>query len=182
MRSFQRINAVFGAALLTALVLPGCAAKKKSATPPPSAEVSRPSDVLPDYAVQTKWEYASMPSPAPSAKPDVRIDEVSFEEGSATLTQEGIGVCKHVADWMKENPERRVVIIGHANLFEAKDANPVALGIKRAEAAMRFLASTLGVAKDRMEASSFGSEHAKADQTQEMLRRIERRVEFWAMK
>jgi OOP family OmpA-OmpF porin len=182
MRSFHRITAVIGAALLIALVVPGCAAKKKSQVQLPSAEVSRPSDVLPDYAVQTKWGYASMPSPAPSAKPDVRIDEVSFEEGGAALTQEGIGVCKHVADWMKENPDRRVLIVGHANLFEAKEANPVALGIKRAEAAMGMLASTLGVAKDRMEVSSFGSEHAKADQTQEMLRRIERRVEFWALK
>ncbi len=60
------------------------------------------------------------------------------------------------AEWLKANPSARVQIEGHCDERGAEDYN-MALGAKRAQAAMDFIA-TLGIPKDRLSTVSYGEE------------------------
>jgi peptidoglycan-associated lipoprotein len=60
------------------------------------------------------------------------------------------------AEWLKANPSARVQIEGHCDERGAEDYN-MALGAKRAQAAMDFMA-TLGIPKDRLSTVSYGEE------------------------
>ncbi len=60
------------------------------------------------------------------------------------------------AEWLKANPSARVQIEGHCDERGAEDYN-MALGAKRAQAAMDFMA-TLGIPKDRLSMVSYGEE------------------------
>lgn len=149
---------------------------------PESGSVPRAEEVLPQYVTGKNWDYASMPSPEPSAKPATKVNDVSFDQGSATLTRQGIAVCREVVSWMAQNAERSILIVGHANRFEATGDEAVALARRRAEAARDFMVKQLGVAPDRVEVASFGSQHSAADRSEPVRQSIERRVEFWSMK
>ena len=60
------------------------------------------------------------------------------------------------AEWLKANPSARVQIEGHCDERGAEDYN-MALGAKRAQAAMDFMA-TLGIPKNRLSTVSYGEE------------------------
>ena len=67
-----------------------------------------------------------------------------------------VAILKENADWLKGNPAVRVQIEGHCDERGAADYN-MALGAKRAQAAMDYLA-TLGVAANRLSTISYGEE------------------------
>ena len=84
------------------------------------------------------------------------MKDINFNFDSADLSQSARAILKENADWLKGNPAVRVQIEGHCDERGAADYN-MALGAKRAQAAMDYLA-TLGVAANRLSTISYGEE------------------------
>ena len=84
------------------------------------------------------------------------LKDIAFNFDSADLSQTARAILKDNAEWLKANPAARVQIEGHCDERGAADYN-MALGAKRAQAAMDYLA-TLGVAANRMSTISYGEE------------------------
>ena len=84
------------------------------------------------------------------------LKDINFNFDSADLSQTARAILKDNADWLKGNPAVRVQIEGHCDERGAADYN-MALGAKRAQAAMDYMA-TLGVAANRMSTISYGEE------------------------
>jgi peptidoglycan-associated lipoprotein len=84
------------------------------------------------------------------------LKDINFNFDSADLSQTARATLKDNAEWLKGNPAARVQIEGHCDERGAADYN-MALGAKRAQAAMDYLA-TLGVAANRLSTISYGEE------------------------
>lgn len=87
---------------------------------------------------------------------DGPLKDIPFNFDSAELSESARATLKANADWLKNNPTARVQIEGHCDERGEADYN-MALGAKRAQAAMDYLA-TLGVAKNRLATISYGEE------------------------
>jgi peptidoglycan-associated lipoprotein len=112
--------------------------------------------------------------PAPAAKPDPGttssldalrsgdsatggpLKDVNFNFDSAELSESARATLKTNADWLKGNPAAGVQIEGHCDERGGADYN-MALGAKRAQAAMDYLA-TLGIGAARLSTISYGEE------------------------
>jgi peptidoglycan-associated lipoprotein len=113
---------------------------------------------------------AAKPAPKPEANPDSSLEalrrgqaagggplkDISFAFDSADLSESARATLKANADWLKNNPSGRVQIEGHCDERGTNEYN-MALGAKRAQAAMDYLA-TLGVAGNRLSTVSYGEE------------------------
>jgi peptidoglycan-associated lipoprotein len=84
------------------------------------------------------------------------LKDINFNFDSANLSETARATLKANAEWLKDNPAARVQIEGHCDERGAADYN-MALGAKRAQAAMDYLA-TLGVAANRLSTISYGEE------------------------
>ena len=84
------------------------------------------------------------------------LKDIGFNFDSAALSESARATLKANADWLKGNPSARVQIEGHCDERGAADYN-MALGAKRAQAAMDYLA-TLGIAGNRLSTISYGEE------------------------
>ena len=93
----------------------------------------------------------STTTPASSPLKDALFgfDRYEISDGARTA-------LKANAEWLKANPSARVQIEGHCDERGAEDYN-MALGAKRAQAAMDFMA-TLGIPKNRLSTVSYGEE------------------------
>lgn len=80
---------------------------------------------------------------------------VNFEFDSAVLDAEAQAALMRQADWIRQFPEVRFRVYGHTDLV-GSDAYNKALGLRRAQAVVRFLTSQ-GIERSRLEAvASFG--------------------------
>ena len=84
------------------------------------------------------------------------LKDVNFDFDRAELSTGARETLKANGDWLKANPSARVQIEGHCDERGAEDYN-MALGAKRAQAAMEYLA-TFGIAANRMSTISYGEE------------------------
>jgi peptidoglycan-associated lipoprotein len=84
------------------------------------------------------------------------LKDINFNFDSAALSDAARATLRGNADWLKANATARVQIEGHCDDRGAADYN-MALGAKRAQAAMDYLA-TLGIAANRMSTISYGEE------------------------
>jgi peptidoglycan-associated lipoprotein len=84
------------------------------------------------------------------------LNDITFNFDSAALSESARSTLKANAEWLKNNPAARVQIEGHCDERGAADYN-MALGAKRAQAAMDYLA-TLGIAANRLTTISYGEE------------------------
>ena len=84
------------------------------------------------------------------------LKDVGFNFDSAALSDNARATLRANADWLKANATARIQIEGHCDERGEADYN-MALGAKRAQAAMDYLA-TLGVAANRMSTISYGEE------------------------
>ena len=85
----------------------------------------------------------------------VEVD-VYFEYDSANLTSDAMALLKEKAQWMKNNPNARVLIEGNCDERGSNEYN-LALGDRRAESAKTFLVN-LGVSASRLSTISYGEE------------------------
>jgi peptidoglycan-associated lipoprotein len=84
------------------------------------------------------------------------LKDIGFNFDSAALSESARATLKANADWLKANAASRIQIEGHCDERGTAEYN-MALGAKRAQAAMDYLA-TLGIAGNRMSTTSYGEE------------------------
>lgn len=83
-------------------------------------------------------------------------DRVFFGFDKSNLTPDAVAVLKTQAEWLKANPEKKVVVEGHTDDRGTRDYN-LALGERRAVAVKNYLISR-GVDADRIRVISYGKE------------------------
>ncbi|MBO4643167.1 MAG: peptidoglycan-associated lipoprotein Pal [Alphaproteobacteria bacterium] len=83
-------------------------------------------------------------------------DRVFFGFDKSNLSAEAVKVLKVQAEYLKANPEKQIVIEGHADDRGTREYN-LALGERRAVAVKNYLISR-GVAADRIRVISYGKE------------------------
>ena len=79
-----------------------------------------------------------------------------FDYDSAALRKPAIKGLLFVADYLKTNPMKRILVEGHCDERGTRDYN-LALGAKRAEA-VRFQLTKMGIDPSRIKTRSFGKE------------------------
>jgi len=153
----------YGSGLLAVLFLVACGNPPNP--PPPKWTSENPN--------ASSGQATASAKPAP-AKPDGNKDsslealrrgeapgtgpmaDIFFDFDSAALSEKSRAVLKTNADWLKANPAAKVQVEGHCDERGTAEYN-MALGAKRAQAAMDYLA-TLGVAANRLSTISYGEE------------------------
>lgn len=83
-------------------------------------------------------------------------DRVFFGFDKSNLSREAIEVLKKQAEWLKANPDSRIIVEGHADDRGTREYN-LALGERRAVAVKNYLISR-GINADRVRVISYGKE------------------------
>ena len=134
--------------------------------PPPKWTAENPSAPAPATVAAPKPPTAPKPAPSTTSSLDALkqgqaatggpLKDIGFNFDSAALSDAARATLRANADWLKANATARIQIEGHCDERGAADYN-MALGAKRAQAAMDYLA-TLGIAANRMSTISYGEE------------------------
>ena len=122
---------------------------------------------------ENTWNFDVTPVPAPSRKPDYRLNEITFTEGSTVFGPEGSGVCRDTAAQIQSMRPSHILLLGYTHKGE-----PQNLAMDRTKKVKACLVDH-GLSPEIFELSSFGSTFSKADGTEPMLMEQERRVEIW---
>lgn len=151
----------YGLSLLAVTFLISCGSPANPPTPKWSAENPNASSGASSAAAKP---------PKPEANPNSSLEalkrgetpgsgplkDINYAFDSADLSETARATLKANADWLKNNPSARVQIEGHCDERGTNEYN-MALGAKRAQAAMDYLA-TLGIAANRLSTVSYGEE------------------------
>lgn len=105
--------------------------------------------------------------------------DVFFETDSAQLTPAARGDLARLATWLRDRPDRNVVIEGHTD-SQGSDAYNADLALRRAQAVRAYLAQQ-GVEPARLLAQGYGERHPIASNASADGRRQNRRVEMLVM-
>ncbi len=142
--------------IVVAMLATGCSKKVMEN----QAETEAPPETAQTEPVQPE------PAPAVQNTPDDGrakfLDQVVlFDFDSAVLKPQAQAMLQDQADWLKDNPGARLVLIeGHCD-ERGTEAYNMALGAKRAEAVKKFLLD-LGVDNQILDTQSFGEEKPAA--------------------
>jgi outer membrane protein OmpA-like peptidoglycan-associated protein len=142
----SRIAAFLATALLCGAA---CSSKDKAASTVPAA---------PEFAEQDKVED-STPTPASdSDQPIAPEDQVFFALDSDDLEPRARLMLDDVAAWVKSNPEREILVQGHADSSGSKEHN-LDLSARRAQAVGAYLKEK-GVGDDQLVLAAQGEQGA----------------------
>ena len=159
-----------------ALVLGACSKKAPEAPTPireePTTPVARPSTPPSTGVDEEAARRAAMERRIQEALANV----VFFEYDESTLRDDARQTLTSLAGVLREFPDLRIRIEGHADERGSLEYN-VALGMRRALAVKEFLAD-LGLAGTRFEVFSFGEERPMVAGTGETVWSQNRRGEF----
>lgn len=106
----------------------------------------------------------------------IRLNNLFFDFGQATLRKESLSELNRLAELMRENPSVRIEIHGHTDSVGTEERNKD-LSSRRATAVQSYLA-THQIAAERAVARGFGATKPLADNGTENGRRQNRRVEI----
>ena len=112
--------------------------------------------------------------PAPAA-PE-KLESIYFDFDKYVIKPEFRDALKRNAEWLRENPNAKVVIEGNCDERGTNEYN-MALGQRRADAAAKYLMD-LGIAKDRVSTVSFGEEKPICTESNEACWSKNRRDDF----
>ena len=104
------------------------------------------------------------------------LSDLSFETGSARLSEERFDSLRDLAEWLVSHPEKKIVLVGHTDAEGALDSN-IALSRARATAVRDRLNKAHGVPLRRMSAEGVGYLVPVASNATERGRTQNRRVE-----
>jgi peptidoglycan-associated lipoprotein len=134
----------------------------------------------PAEPVLIEEEVALPLPPAPVYTPAEQVVEnlqrVRFAFDSSSLDAQSKSILDRTATILKEHPEVRLTVQGHADERGTTDYN-MALGMRRADAVVDYLAMQ-GVDRDRLFMVSYGEEKPLLDENNTMAWSANRRVEF----
>lgn len=143
----------------------------------PAATGDRDGDGVADAADACPGSAANSPVRANGCEIfDGVIEGITFKTGSATLTQEAIGVLAEVAQALEDHPELRVSIEAHTdNLGEA--SSNLQLSKRRAIAVASYLVDR-GISGSRLKPRAYGESKPRMSNRTSSGRAANRRVEF----
>lgn len=101
---------------------------------------------------------------------------LTFERGSARLADEDYAVLQELADFLSENSDLRVALVGHTDAEGSLDGN-IALSKRRAASVLERLVEGYSADRQRMEAQGMGYLSPIANNQTEAGREANRRVE-----
>jgi OOP family OmpA-OmpF porin len=104
------------------------------------------------------------------------LADLSFETGSAQLSEGDFISLQALADYLAAAPQRTVALVGHTDSSGALSAN-IALSKRRAASVLERLVSDYGVARAQLEAEGMGYLAPIAQNLTEAGRKENRRVE-----
>lgn len=104
------------------------------------------------------------------------LDDLQFETGSSDLDGSSFASLSALANYLQNNPTRRVAVVGHTDAVGSLEAN-IALSKKRASSVMRRLVSDLGVDKAQISAEGNGFLSPRSSNLTDGGRAQNRRVE-----
>ena len=114
--------------------------------------------------------------PAAVAEFTGTVEGISFKSGSARIVKGSYVVLDRVAKVLSDNPDLKVVIIGHTDDRGARAKN-LALSLARAESVKAYLVA-LGIAEERLEATGKGPDEPIEANLTAAGRATNRRIEF----
>lgn len=106
----------------------------------------------------------------------VTLSDVLFDTGQANLRSGSRRTLERLADTLKANPDRRVVVEGFTDSTGSEELN-LELSQQRAEAVERAL-TQMGVEDDRIETRGYGQQYPVASNDTAAGRQMNRRVEI----
>jgi len=128
--------------------------------PPPPVIVPPPAAAAAVVEEKTEAEPAPAPGPPPTAPPPptprTTRDEITFDAGSARLTNIAKAVLDGVALRMKNDLNSTAVITGYSDNAGTEQANTAISG-KRADAAKEYLVTRHGIDPNRISTAAKGS-------------------------
>lgn len=110
-----------------------------------------------------------------NAMPSVRL---AFAVNDTKLTPESRAELAMVADYLKESPEKKIVIVGHTDAVGAPHEELMALSLSRAKAVADELIQRHGIEPDRLQAQGAGALSPIASNATPEGRALNRRVVF----
>lgn len=149
MRNQMLTKIIFASSvLLSGAALGACSKSKKAETMPAPVET-----------IQPPGETAQAPAPAPAPAPvegdsPITGDQVFFAFDSSDLTVSGRAALDEVVTWVRADPERTILVRGHADKTGEADYN-LDLSARRAQAVGAYLKSQ-GVADKQIILAAVG--------------------------
>lgn len=104
------------------------------------------------------------------------LDDLRFQTGSSSLDGEDFSSLSELADYLRANPTRTVVLVGHTDAEGSLDGN-IALSKKRAQSVARLLVDRFDVAQGQVDAQGVGYLSPIASNLSDTGRTQNRRVE-----
>ena len=172
--------------IFAALFIAGCATEAAKKPQAAASAVTTPMAAIPpSKAAPGKSDVSSRDARAGSSLDALRdgnaagegpMKTINFEFDSFDLSADARATLKANAAWLKANPSSMAEIEGHCDERGTTEYN-LALGAKRARAAMDYLAA-LGVNPARMKTVSFGEELPACREASEACYQRNRRDRF----
>lgn len=106
----------------------------------------------------------------------ITFGDVLFNVDQANLTSQGIATAQRLADVLRDNPDRTVLIEGFTD-STGSDAYNLQLSQRRAEAVRQALAA-MGIDRSRIETRGYGEAYPVASNATAGERQLNRRVEI----
>ena len=107
----------------------------------------------------------------------VRLNNIFFETGKATLKKESFPELNRVVELMEENPTMKLEIAGHTDNVGSETSNQQ-LSQSRAEAVVSYLVNNGVSGNNRLIGTGYGERMPIADNDTDLGRQLNRRVEF----
>jgi len=115
----------------------------------------------------TRLNAAEAQLPCPEVKKEAPVvkqvatplmSTVRFRINSARISDQEMVNIYNTAEWMKANPDQKVVITGYADKNTGSAAYNMKLSQRRAEAVQKVLVDKYGISKDRLSVKANGSD------------------------
>jgi OOP family OmpA-OmpF porin len=153
---------------------PAPAPAPRPAPPPPAQPPPPPPPPAPAPPPPPPPPPKPAPPPAP-AKPV--FDTIYFDINKSNINPVAAKALDRNGMLLKDNPKIRVEIGGHSDNTGSEQAN-MAISVKRAESAKKYLEDKFNISGDRMTVKGYGSSKPIADNSTSEGRAKNRRVEF----
>jgi len=145
--------------------------------PPRIVTAEPPPPAPPIAAAPEPPPQPTTPAPVDSdAAGDIAFADIQFDLDEYALRPDAIPILDRALETLRRNPTIHLTLEGHACDLGTAEYN-LALGDRRAHAVRDYLVSR-GIAASRLQTVTYGEDRPKYDNSREVTRRLNRRVEF----